>query len=225
MSTPSCHRMPPCWDDLRQARAILGQFALQSILQIPQVRKRPCRRSAARSIPDLTAGLRLRLTAVPPLCGCSECSRITAISGRIAPQSGIIRHRFAKDPSVTQTGEMAAKSGTRSRRLAANSHVPNILPGMQLTIRRREPISGLISTAYVFAAPVSSELTPYLAIFCKLILANQLLAGSARKIFKTNDFNRNILNILQIIVCNILKTGILIFLLFSEVNCHGCQDL
>jgi hypothetical protein len=115
--------------------------------------------------------------------------------------------------ATTIPGEIAAESGTGTHRLACNSHVWNILPGMQLIILSLESISHFISATYVLPRTAPSNLTPYSAIFCKLILVNQPLARHPRKIFKTGNLKVNHFNILQINVCNLLKPEI--FFTFS----------
>jgi hypothetical protein len=148
-----------------------------------------------------------------------------AISGKIVAQLGRFRHGSADHPSGHRIGKFAAKSGTVSNRTRANSYVCNILPRMRLIISGHDPISSLISTIYAFASVAPLNLTPYSAIFCKQVMAAQQLAHHPRKIFKTRNLKLNAFNILQIPTCNILKTGILLFLLFSEVFRHGRQNL
>jgi len=126
---------------------------------------------------------------------------------------------------MTILGEIAAKSGTVSGGFPANYRLCNILPRTNVSRRERKTISTLVSTVYVMAQLAPCNLTPYFGIFCKHSLANQQLARHARKILKTNNFNLNDFNILQICVYNLLKSEILFFYFFSEVRHHGRQNL
>jgi hypothetical protein len=135
----------------------------------------------------------------------------TAFSGKLPPLMGRIRQGFVYARLAPSSLRFAANSGTASHQIKANSHVWNILAGVQSGSHHREVVSYLVSITYVFAATSSSPLTPYSRIFCRQVSAGQPLASHPRKIFKTSDFKLNDFNILQNIVGNLLKTNIYIF--------------
>jgi hypothetical protein len=136
------------------------------------------------------------------------------IQSRMAnANAGLWEGRVAVRASV-RGRKIAAKSGTASYGFQPNYHVCNILPGKQLIIPRRDSISHFISATYVLAANAPSNLTPYSAIFCRPVFANQQLASLHHKIFKTGSLKVNHFNILQIHVCNLLKPNILFFTFF-----------
>ena len=153
---------------------------------------------------DRNAGLKARSTR----------DQIAAISGKLLPQLDRIRPGLVYARAARSSRPFAANSGTASHEITANSHVWNILARMQSTVYRHRIISCLTSITYVLDAIASRPLTPYPRIFCREPYTGQSLAGCPRKIFKTNDFKPHDFNILQNIVCNVLKTNIYIFHFF-----------
>ena len=185
--------MRPGRDDLRPFAANPGRFRGRLV---PSAEADSCMLKD-----DRNAGLKAR----------STCCQIVANSGKMRPQLGTIRPVLVYARAARSSRPFAANSGTASHEFTTNSHVWNILAGMQPTVHQPGLISCVVSIAYVLAAAASSHLTPYSQIFYKQVPAGQSLADRPRKIFKTNDFKPSVSNILQDVVCNVLKTNIYIF--------------
>ncbi len=207
MTTPSCRRMPPCRGNLRPFPAIPRHFRGGLV---PSANADSCMLKH-----DRNAGLKARSTR----------DQIAANSGRTTPQSGEIRLESAISRSSDTSPRFAANSVTASRQIKANSHVCNILAGIQPTPHPRDLVSYLISIAYVFAALTSLQLTPYSRIFCRQVSTGQSLAHYPRKIFKTNDFKPHGFNILQNLGCKLLKIMIVFFTFPLRCFHHGRQNL
>jgi hypothetical protein len=199
MSTP-CRRIPPRWDDLRPFAANRGQFAPQSIEDGRWKRRTLVRR---QEVPR-PAGLqpRPKRARKPGLKPQEQEMEVVVFAGLKPGAPTLFLRQFA------------ANSGAATCGLPANYHVCNILPGMPRIKPEVKLISGLISILYVLPATAPSELTPYSAIFCRPVFANQQLARLHRKIFKIRNLKVNDFNILRIIVRNLLKTDILCFYFF-----------
>jgi hypothetical protein len=142
--------------------------------------------------------------------------RDAAISSKSTPQLGRIRLESPLSRNAFPGRQFRAISRTPSPQLDVNSKFSNILSGIQHIGIEPWIVSILISMTCNYSFPEPSPLTPYSRIFCRQVYEAKPLINYPRKIFKTNDFKFNIFNILQIIICKLLKINTY-FLLFLGV--------
>ena len=208
MSTPSCRRMPPRRGDLRSFAAITGLNAANPGKSAP-IHVTICSVSGhvfRRAVRSLTGNGASETVSqpVPPLRG----SIIFPLDRGLTPAantnvaaSRLGRVLFARfiPPQNCICGRDTVSSAPRQTRAEAHA----------LGCRR---VGTTKDRALIQSK--ASPLTPYSAIFCRPVFANQRLARLYRKIFKTGSLKVNHFNILQIYVCNLLKPEILNFFFF-----------